>query len=165
MNRATKTVAVGVQTQLIAADHLSAGYREKVVWQDANFEFGRGEFVAVIGPNGAGKTTLFRLLLGLQPPLTGILKLFGENPTRGSPRIGYVPQRHTIDSETNIESLELVRLGLAGKKWGFNPIGHKDRDAAFEALKAVGATELAHKPLGVMSGGELQRITFLQRLL
>ncbi len=165
MNRASKTVAVGVQTGLITADHLSAGYREKVVWEDANFEFGRGEFVAVIGPNGAGKTTLFRLLLGLQPPLTGSLKLFGESPTRGSPRIGYVPQRHTIDSETNIEAFELVRLGLSGKKWGFNPIGHKDRDAAFEALKAVGATELAHKPLGVMSGGELQRIFLAEALV
>ncbi len=165
MNRASKTLAVGVQIGLITAERLAAGYRDKVVWQNANFEFGRGEFVAIIGPNGAGKTTLFRLLLGLQPALAGSLKLFGGNPTRGSPRIGYVPQRHTIDNETNIESLELVRLGLSGKKWGFNPIDHKDRDAALDALKAVGATELAHKPLGVMSGGELQRIFLAEALV
>ncbi len=165
MNRALKTVAVTVQSPLLVAAHLSAGYREKVVWQDANFEFGRGEFVAVIGPNGAGKTTLFRLLLGLQPALSGSIKVFGDNPSRGSPRIGYVPQRHTIDSETNIESLELVRLGLSGKKWGFNPFGRKDRKAAFDALEAVGASELAHKPLGVMSGGELQRIFLAEALV
>src|SRR5208282_3724759 len=127
--------------------------------------FGPGEFVAVIGPNGAGKTTLFRLLLGLQQPIGGSIKLFGASPRRGNPKVGYVPQRHLIDSETNIECLELVRLGLSGKKWGFNPFSHKDRDAAEAALKAVDATELAHRPLGVLSGGELQRIFLAEALV
>jgi len=162
----SKTITVGVQgAQLIEADDLAAGYPNKVVWQNANFSFGRGEFIAVIGPNGAGKTTLFRLLLGLQQPLGGTIKIFGESPRRGNPRIGYVPQRHLIDSETNVEALELVRLGLSGKRWGFNPISHTDREAAFDALKAVGAVELAHRPLGVLSGGELQRIFLAEALV
>jgi len=109
-----------VESSLLAAENLTAGYQEKVVWRDANFAIGRGEFVAVIGPNGAGKTTLFRLLLGLQRPIAGTIKIFGEQPKRGNPRIGYVPQRHAIDSDTNIEAQELVRLGLSGKRWGFN---------------------------------------------
>jgi zinc/manganese transport system ATP-binding protein len=121
--------------------------------------------VAVIGPNGAGKTTLFRLLLGLQRPLGGSLDILGAPPKRGNPRIGYVPQRHAIDSETNIECLELVRLGLSGRKWGFNPFSHKDRDAAYAALESVGATDLAHRPLGVLSGGELQRIFLAEALV
>jgi zinc/manganese transport system ATP-binding protein len=154
-----------VQSTLITAHNLAAGYREKTVWSDANFEFGPGEFVAVIGPNGAGKTTLFRLLLGLQAPISGSLKIFDAAPTRGNPRIGYVPQRHIIDSETNVECLELVRLGLSGKKWGFNPFSHADRDAALAALEGVGATELAHRPLGVLSGGELQRIFLAEALV
>ena len=61
-------------SNLITADNLAAGYREKTVWRDANFSFGRGEFIAIIGPNGAGKTTLFRLLLGLQQPIGGRLR-------------------------------------------------------------------------------------------
>jgi zinc/manganese transport system ATP-binding protein len=165
MNRATRAVSVVVPSALISGVNVAAGYREKTVWEHADFEFGRGEFVAVIGPNGAGKTTLFRLLLGLQPPLDGTLKIFGEDPKRGSPRIGYVPQRHAIDSETNIEALELVRLGLSGKKWGFNPFNHRDREGAFEALKAVDALDLAHRSLGVMSGGELQRIFLAEALV
>jgi len=160
-----KTTAVAVQSNLIVAENLAAGYRDKTVWQGANFAFGKGEFIAVIGPNGAGKTTLFRLLLGLQPPIHGMLRIFDEQPSRGNPRIGYVPQRHLIDSETNIESLELVRLGLSGKKWGFNPFGHKDREAAVRALRAVDALELAHRPLGVLSGGELQRIFLAEALV
>src|SRR5580658_4027942 len=156
---------VGRQSDLIVGENLTAGYREKVVWKDANFSFGRGEFVAIIGPNGAGKTTLMRMLLGLQPALSGTLKILGAEPKRGNTRIGYVPQRHTIDSDTNIESQELVRLGLSGKRWGFNPFSHWDRDAARTALESVGATEIAHRPLGVLSGGELQRVFLAEALV
>jgi len=160
-----KTSSIAVQSNLITAENLAAGYREMTVWRDANFAFGRGEFVAIIGPNGAGKTTLFRLLLGLQHPTSGSLRIFGAPPSRGNPQIGYVPQRHIIDSETNIECLEMVRLGLSGKKWGFNPFEHNDRDAAYASLKAVGAAELAHRPLGALSGGELQRIFLAEALV
>jgi zinc/manganese transport system ATP-binding protein len=76
-----------------------------------------------------------------------------------------VPQRHIIDSETNVECLELVRLGLSGKQWGFNPFSHEDRDAGLAALESVGAKELAHLPLGVLSGGELQRIFLAEALV
>jgi len=154
-----------VQSDLISAENLAAGYREKVVWQNANFTFGRGEFVAVIGPNGAGKTTLFRMLLGLQPPISGTINVLGSAPKRGNPQIGYVPQRHTIDSETNVESQELVRLGVSGKRWGFNPFSHWDHEAANAALEAVSAQDLARRPLGVLSGGELQRIFLAEALV
>src|ERR1700730_8998151 len=107
---ASKALEAVVESSLVAAENLASGYRDKTVWQDANFSIGRGEFVAVIGPNGAGKTTLFRLLLRLQHPISGSLTIFGSQPHRGNPKIGYVPQRHVIDIETNIECLELVRL-------------------------------------------------------
>ena len=155
----------GVESDFITAENLTAGYRDKIVWRDANFTFGRGELVAVIGPNAAGKTTLFRLLLGLQQPISGTIKIFGAPPKRGNPRIGYVPQRHIIDSETNIEALELVRLALSGKRWGFSPFSHDDQDAALAALEAVDAMEVAHRPLGVLSGGELQRIFLAEALV
>ena len=103
---------------IITAENLAAGYRDNSVWQDANFAIDHGEFVAIIGPNGSGKTTLFRLLLGLQQPLGGSIKVFDARPNRGNQHIGYVPQRHLIDAEMTIESLELVRLGFSGKYWG-----------------------------------------------
>lgn len=150
---------------MIEASNLAAGYGAKEVWRDANFSFGSGEFVAVIGPNGAGKTTLFRLLLGLQQPSGGSLRVFGATPRRGNPRIGYVPQHHLIDRETHIECVELVRLGLSGTKWGFDPFSHADFDTALAALESVGARDLAHYPLGVLSGGELQRIFLAEALV
>ena len=152
-------------SNIINAKKLASGYQDNVVWQDANFSVKRGEFVAIIGPNGAGKTTLFRLLLGLQKPINGEIKVFNDPPKRGNQRIGYVPQRHSIDSEMTVEALELVRLGLSGKRWGLNPFYDEDRKAAIDALKAVGAEELAHRSLGALSGGELQRIFLAMALV
>src|SRR5271157_2332143 len=157
--------ATAPQDGIITAENVTAGYKDKIVWSDASFTINRGEFVAVIGPNGAGKTTLFRLLLGLQQPINGSMKILDAPPRRGNPLIGYVPQHHVIDSETNVESLELVRLGLSGKQWGFNPFSHKEREAALAALESVGATELAHASLGTLSGGELQRIFLAEALV
>ncbi len=154
-----------MSSNLITAEGLAAGYRDKIVWRGANFAFGQGEFIAIIGPNGAGKTTLFRMLLGLQPPVEGSLRIFGAPPKRGNPKIGYVPQRHVIDSDTNIEALELVRLGLSGPRWGFNPFSHVDSDAASSVLESVGAGDLAHASLGVLSGGELQRVFLAEALV
>jgi len=156
---------MGAQYENITSKNLVAGYPDNIVWRDASFAINRGEFVAVIGPNGAGKTTLFRLLLGLQQPISGALKIFDAAPKRGNPQIGYVPQRHIFDGETNVESLELVRLGFSGKQWGLGLFSQKDRQAALDALKDVGATDLAHRSLGVLSGGELQRIFLAEALV
>lgn len=155
------------QTPLISATDISAGYRQTTVWRDASFSIERGEFVGVLGPNGAGKTTLFRLLLGLAEPKSGVLEVLGGKPRRGNTRIGYVPQRHLIDEEFNIEALEIVRLGLNGTKWGFTMPDkvRQETDRALQALETVGAGSLAHKPLGHMSGGELQRVFFAQALV
>ncbi len=153
-----------VEQNIIVAENLSGGYPMNIVWKDGNFSIGQGEFVAVLGPNGAGKTTLFRLLLGLAKPMQGSLSIFGKHPRRGNPRIGYVPQQHPIDSETGVEALELVRLGLDGNRWGIG-WGSKRIEEAFEALRIVGAEELAHRPLGALSGGELQRIFLAEALI
>lgn len=150
---------------VVEAKDLTVRYKDKKVWHNANFAIKRGEFVAVIGPNGAGKTTMFRMLLGLQQASGGELKIFGGRPKRGSPRIGYVPQRHTIDNETNIECIELVRLAYSGYKWGLSLSTKEEKKAAEDAINAVGAKELAHKSLASLSGGELQRIFLAEALV
>jgi zinc/manganese transport system ATP-binding protein len=149
---------------VIVAKDLAGGYPTNVVWKNAYFSIGQGEFVAVLGPNGAGKTTLFHLLLGLAQPLAGSLSIFGKAPQRGNQRIGYVPQRHPIDSETGIEALQLVQLGLDGNRWAMAS-AKNGREEAMAALRTVGAEELAHRPLGALSGGELQRIFLAEALI
>ncbi len=149
------------------ADHLEVAYRGATVWKEANFRIGRGEFVAVIGPNGAGKTTLFRLLLGLIPPRRGTLEVFGTPPRRGNSQIGYVPQNHFVDRDTNVDARTLVRLGYSGPRWlpDLTPARiRQERRATDEAIAAVGAQPLADKSLAAMSGGELQRIFLAEAL-
>lgn len=154
-----------MNSSVVRAVRLEVGYRDKLVWRGANFEVHRGEFVAVIGPNGAGKTTLFRMLLGLQRPTSGSLSVFGSTPHRGNPRIGYVPQRHTIDNETHIACESLVRLGVSGTRWGLGFSLREEHRAAAVALQSVGATDLANKSLGTLSGGELQRVFLAEAIV
>lgn len=152
---------------IITAHGLAAGYGTKVVWSNATFHIAQGEFVTLLGPNGAGKTTLIRLLLGLSKPVGGKLTVFGSEPTKGNPHIGYVPQRRPIDDEVRIEAAEFVSLGLSGMKWGIGlpRTMRRDREQAMHALDLVDATALAHRPLGELSGGEVQRIFLAQALV
>src|SRR3989442_5967521 len=120
MHRPFEMMSETIVSEIVAARNLTAGYADNTVWREASFTIDRGEFVAIIGPNGAGKTTLFRLLLGLQQPLSGNVEIFNAQPRRGNPRISYVPQRHGIDRQTNIESLELMRLAVSGRDSGFS---------------------------------------------
>ena len=149
---------------VIVARDAAAGYPGKIVWQHADFVIKKGEFVGVLGPNGSGKTTLFRLLLGLTRPIEGRLELLGGAPRRGHPRVAYVPQRRPVDPETGIAALEFVRLGLNGHRWGMGVRAAAERRAALQALAAVDATALADRPLGLLSGGELQRVFLAQAL-
>ena len=156
---------MNLHSQIVNAKNLTVGYKGKSVWQDATFSVNRGEFVAVIGPNGAGKTTMFRLLLGMQQPISGTIKVFDAKPRRGNLKIGYIPQRHTIDNETNIECAEFIRLALSSNRLGFSIFPNKEKKTVSDALDAVGATELATKSIGSLSGGELQRIFLAEALV
>ncbi len=152
--------------EIIIAKDLAAGYGNSIVWNNANFSIRKGEFVGILGPNGAGKSTLFRLLLGLLQPTVGTVSVFGEKSRRGDRRIGYVPQRHSVDPEMNIEALEIVRLVSCGDRFGFDlpSTAKRERAKALSALRDVGAENLAHRPLGSLSGGELQRVFLAQAL-
>jgi zinc/manganese transport system ATP-binding protein len=150
---------------VIAAKGVAASYRSHAVWRDASFTIGKGEFVGILGPNGAGKTTLFRMLLGSLHPVAGELRLLGDTPRRGHPRVGYIPQRRPIDSEMNIDALEFVRLGLYGNRWGFSQNSTAERRKAMQALQSVDGETLAPRPLGILSGGELQRVFLAQALV
>jgi zinc/manganese transport system ATP-binding protein len=119
----------------------------------------------VIGPNGTGKTTLLRVLLGQVPLASGHLRLLGQPPGRGNPAIGYVPQRRSLTSDLAVRGYDLVLLGLIGHKWGFGPASIAERRAVEEALEAVDALDFANVPVGLLSGGEQQRLLIAQALL
>lgn len=152
---------------IITAKNLAVSYDSRIIWSEANFTVNRGEFIGLLGSNGAGKTTLFKVLLGLIKPAGGSLELLGTTPRKGSMSVGYVPQKHPIDSDSRIDALEYVRLGLMASGSGFSRRGRaaQERTAAMEALKLVDSESLAHRPISELSGGEVQRIFLAQALI
>jgi zinc/manganese transport system ATP-binding protein len=136
-------------------------------WTDANLSLPAGNVLAVLGPNGAGKSTLLRVLLGLAPFSHGWVRVLGEPPRRGHAEIGYVPQRRPLDAELPLRAADFVRFGVDGDRWGVT-IGAAQRravhDAVARALAEVGATNLADRALGALSGGEQQRLFLAQAL-
>jgi zinc/manganese transport system ATP-binding protein len=140
-------------------------YGGRTIWSDASFTIRAGEFVGLIGPNGTGKTSLLRVLLGQVPLSAGQAYVLGRSPRRGNPAIGYVPQRRTLEADLAVRGYDLVLLGLIGRRWGLSRTTAAERRAVDQALLAVGAASYAERPMGLLSGGEQQRLLIAQALL
>jgi zinc/manganese transport system ATP-binding protein len=137
----------------------------RIVWEHASFSLAQARLYGLIGPNGTGKTSLLRVLLGQVKTSAGAVRVLGAPPRRGNIAIGYVPQRRTLEADLALRGLDMVLLGLVGNRWGFGPASAADRAAVSEALSAVGAERYADQPVGVLSGGEQQRLMIAQALL
>jgi len=137
----------------------------RTVLADASFAIRAGEFIGVLGPNGAGKTTLMRAILGLLPPSNGAFRVFGHAPQRGDRTIGYLPQVRTVLPDLRVRGLDFIGASLHGERWGLPQLGRHDRHMIEVTLDAVGARDLARRPLSDMSGGERQRLLLAQSLI
>jgi zinc transport system ATP-binding protein len=126
----------------------------------------RGEFVALLGPNGSGKTTLVRALLGIVPVSRGTVELFGTPIERFSAweRIGYVPQRATAATGVPATVFEVVLSGRVARSRRPGGFRARDRDAAGQAMEAVGLAHLARRPVAMLSGGQQQRVLIARAL-
>ena len=157
--------ASNADSAVVAFESASVAFGRRTIWSEANFKITGGEFVGLIGPNGTGKTTLLRVLLGQVPLAAGRVQVLGRPPGRGNPAIGYVPQRRSLAADLAVRGYDLVLLGLVGHRWGFGPASAAERQVVDEALEAVGASAYADQPVGLLSGGEQQRLLIAQALL
>ncbi|OBH39372.1 ABC transporter ATP-binding protein [Mycobacterium sp. E342] len=144
-------------------------FGDRVLWDHLDLSVSRGEFIAVLGPNGSGKTSLLKVLLGQLSLSAGIALVDGKPMNAGSGRVGYVPQHRPMDHDVMLRGRDLIRLGFDGHHWGGLPRRAADRArrraAVADALRQVNAEHLADVRVGVMSGGELQRIRVAQALV
>jgi zinc/manganese transport system ATP-binding protein len=150
---------------VIALDHATLHVGDRAVLSNVSFAIEAGEFIGVLGPNGAGKTTLMRAILGLVSPSGGSIKVFGRSPQRGSADIGYLPQLRTVLPDLRVRGRDFIASSLNGERWGLPPLRDSDGGAIEETLEAVGARDLAARPLSDMSGGERQRLLLAQALI
>jgi zinc/manganese transport system ATP-binding protein len=150
---------------VIELDHATLTVGGRDILMDTSFAIRSGEFIGVLGPNGAGKTTLMRAILGLLPPRAGSLRVFGRDPKRGDPHIGYLPQVRTVVPDLRVRGFDFIASSVRGERWGVPSLTLADRAMIEKTLAAVGAADLAARPLSDMSGGERQRLLLAQALL
>jgi zinc/manganese transport system ATP-binding protein len=106
-----------------------------------------------------------RAILGLLSPSAGAVRVFGSSPQRGDRTIGYLPQVRTVLPDLRVRGLDFIGSSLHGERWGLPSLSRHDRHMIEETLEAVGARDLAARPLSAMSGGERQRLLLAQALV
>lgn len=142
---------------LIRLEHISAAYDRKTVLEDINLTVGERDFVGIIGPNGGGKTTLVKLMLGLLKPTGGAIRFYQEGKEVPEISMGYLPQYTTIDKKFPISVYEVVLSGLNKQKPLFRPFTKAHHEKTRSIIARMGLEGLEQRPIGQLSGGQLQR--------
>jgi manganese/zinc/iron transport system ATP- binding protein len=144
-------------------DMTVAYHRKPVLW-DVDLDVPPGKLVGIVGPNGAGKSTLIKAVMDLIPRTSGRVRIFGQPYRQQRHRVGYVPQRESVDWDFPVSALDVVTMGRYGRIGWFKPVLRRHREFARHALERVGIADLAHRQISQLSGGQQQR-TFLARAL
>ncbi|MFM8363936.1 MAG: metal ABC transporter ATP-binding protein [Verrucomicrobiota bacterium] len=143
---------------------LTVSYRKKPVLYGVDLSVPTGSLTGIIGPNGAGKSTFVKAVSGILPLDSGWVKIFGGTYRENCRRVGYVPQRESVDWDFPVNVRDVVLMGRYGRlRLGQRP-GKADREAAAACLEQVGMLAYADRQIGNLSGGQRQRV-FLARAL
>lgn len=149
---------------LVSLRNVSVSLSGAAVLRDVDLDIHAGEFLGVVGPNGSGKTTLLRVILGLVTPVAGKVSVMGQSPGQAHGAIGYVAQFATFRRDFPISVEQTVLLGRLQPGMTPGRYSAVDRAAAQQALTQVGVWGLRAKPIGDLSGGELQRVLIARAL-
>lgn len=150
--------------KLIELKELSAGYDDEIILRDVNLSVYEKDFIGIIGPNGGGKTTLIKIILGLLKPIMGEIIYYREGLNRMS-TIGYLPQSFEMDRKFPISISDVVLSGLMNRKSLIFKYNKAEKELAYQLLAEMGLEGLWNKPLGELSGGQLQRALLCRALI
>jgi zinc/manganese transport system ATP-binding protein len=145
---------------VLACENLTLGYDRHPAVHHLDCDVTRGALLAVVGPNGAGKSTLLKAIAGELQPLEGRYRL-------GVPRerIAYLPQRGELDLSFPLSVFDMVAMGLWRRLGAFGRLTRGDADRVHDTLAHVGLAGLENRPVGTLSGGQLQRARFARLML
>ena len=144
-------------------ENLTLGYERHPAVHHLNAEISAGSLVAVVGPNGAGKSTLLKGMAGELRPLEGRIRI--EPPHICPSALAYMPQRNELDSSFPIAVFDMVAMGLWHEIGAFRGLGRAGRGRVHAALDTVGLAGFESRPIGTLSGGQLQRARFARLIL
>lgn len=153
--------------RLIEASGVNFAYTSEPVLRQVDLAVDQGEFVALVGANGSGKSTLLRILLGLERPTAGTVRLFDADPRQLKDRwrIGYVPQRAVLTSALPATVEEIVAAGRLARRGWFGRLRAADREEIDHALESVALIDRRNDPAGSLSGGQQQRALIAKALV
>jgi len=154
----------GAAPPLVEFHDLTVAYAGRPVLWNVDLAVEQPCLFGIIGPNGAGKSTLLKAALGLVPVVAGTVRFFGLPLEQVRGRIGYVPQRETVDWDFPVSVMDVVLMGTYGRLGWLRRPGRRERELARECLERVGLADLAGRQIGRLSGGQQQRV-FLARAL
>ena len=146
---------------LIRFDNLTLGYNHHPAVHHLKGEIAAGSLLAIVGPNGAGKSTLLKGIVGELRPLQGNVELCGVKREN----IAYLTQQATLDGSFPIVIHDFVAMGLWAQFGAFRCFDRAARQRIDEAIAAVGLSGLEDRPIGQLSGGQLQRARFARVIL
>jgi len=161
--RATTTVEHS-PTSPLSVHAMTVAYDRKPVLWDVDLDLPPAALIAIVGPNGAGKSTFLKACLGLIPSATGQVRFWGMPLAAARSRIGYVPQRESVDWDFPVSALDVACMGRYRKLGWFRRVNAQERAAALACLDRVGMKSLADRQISQLSGGQQQRV-FLARAL
>jgi zinc transport system ATP-binding protein len=141
--------------KLIEISQVSAAYGQQTALRNVSLDIYENDFLGIIGPNGGGKTTLLKLILGLMKPAAGKIRYCRDDLRK---RLGYLPQINRIDRQFPILVSEVIASGLLSEE-------NKDFSRVEEMLNLMELTEIASKPIGQLSGGQLQRVLLARAMV
>lgn len=143
--------------KLIELTNISVSYDTKVVLRNVSFNLWDNDFLGIIGPNGGGKTTLIKVILGLLKPGSGVVSFYHNGQGINSLKTGYLPQINQIDKRFPISVYEVIASGLMSERKRLGNYTTMQRKQILDTIGQMGLEELAKRPIGELSGGELQR--------
>ena len=146
---------------MIRLDNLTLGYDRHPAVHHLSADIPAGALVAVVGPNGAGKSTLLKGIAGELRPIGGRIVL----PALPPGGLAYLPQRGDIDHSFPVSVFDVVAMGLWHEIGAFGGLSRSQRGRVRGALDAVGLAGFESRPIGSLSGGQLQRARFARLML
>lgn len=152
---------------LVDIRDLDFAYGDTPVLKKIALTVDAGSTMGLIGPNGSGKTTLVKLLTGRLQPTGGQILIDGLRPVdaiRRGDRIGYLPQNPRVEPNFPLSVRQAIMLGLAGKTGMLRRYDPAEVAYVDSLIDRIGIATLAEKPIGSLSGGQLQR-TLIARAL
>lgn len=151
-------------TPIITLRNVGVNYEQSIALEDVNLDIFEDDFIGIIGPNGGGKTSLVKAIMGVVPH-SGEIEFAPALRRKNHLKIGYMPQVSQFDTRFPISIEEVVLSGLQSEKGFFGRYTHADRQRATELLKQMGIDQIASRPIGEVSGGQLQRALLCRAII